>query len=89
MKSNSLNRLWVTLMGAAVGATGLTAKPITLPDFFALKRVSDPQISPDGKSIAYVVGTPDLTENRTQSDIWIAGIDGSDARPLAAYAYQH
>ncbi len=33
-------------------------------DFSRVKRVSDPQFSPDGAAIAYVVSTPDLDENR-------------------------
>ena len=33
-------------------------------DFSKIKRVSDPQFSPDGASVAYVVSTPNLEENR-------------------------
>ncbi|HET9269042.1 MAG TPA: hypothetical protein VFO31_12795, partial [Vicinamibacterales bacterium] len=33
-------------------------------DFSKVKRVSDPQFSPDGASVAYVVSTPNLEENR-------------------------
>src|SRR5262249_20827257 len=37
-----------------VPAPAAAKRPITLDDFFKLKRVSDPQISPDGKHVVYV-----------------------------------
>ena len=33
-------------------------------DLFKFKRVADPQISPDGKQVVYVVGTVDLDANK-------------------------
>src|SRR4051812_16024486 len=47
----------MTLLPAVVTA-GVPAKakrPIKLEDLFRFKRVSDPQTSPDGKAVAYVV----------------------------------
>ena len=40
---------------AAVFAEG--KRPMTIDDLFRFKRVSDPQISPDGKLVVYVLGT--------------------------------
>ncbi len=59
---------------AAVFAEG--RRPMTVDDLFRFKRVSDPQISPDGKSVAYVVGTVDLSANSTSSSIWLAPTSG-------------
>ena len=33
------------------------SRPMELEDLFRLKRVSDPQLSPDGTRVAYVVST--------------------------------
>jgi dipeptidyl aminopeptidase/acylaminoacyl peptidase len=44
-------------------------------DLFAVQRVSDPQISPDGKYIAVVVGTVSMEENRVNTDIWLIPTD--------------
>jgi dipeptidyl aminopeptidase/acylaminoacyl peptidase len=52
-------------------------RPMEIEDLFRLKRISDPQISPDGKSVAYVVGTVDKDANRTNNDIWLVPADGS------------
>lgn len=70
--------LALTLPAAAFAQT----RPMELEDLFRLKRVSDPQISPDGKHVAYVVTEVLKDENRTNSDIWLATIDGAEPRKL-------
>jgi dipeptidyl aminopeptidase/acylaminoacyl peptidase len=59
--------------------TGWSAeqRPIQLADMFKFQRVSDPQISPDGKRIAYVVTNVLKDENRTDADIWVVNADGT------------
>jgi dipeptidyl aminopeptidase/acylaminoacyl peptidase len=54
-------------------------RPMELEDMFRLKRVSDPQLSPDGKRVAYVVADVLKDENRTNADIWLVASDGSGA----------
>jgi dipeptidyl aminopeptidase/acylaminoacyl peptidase len=53
-------------------------------DLVRCKRLSDPQISPDGGSVAYTVTEADKEENRTNSDVWIVSLDGNAARPLTS-----
>jgi len=55
---------------------------LTMNDMFALKRISDPQISPDGKSVAYVVSVVDREKNASTSTIWLAPVAGGEARQL-------
>ncbi len=50
---------------------------ITPEDYFAFEFLSDPQLSPDGRWVAYVMTTVDQRQNRRQSNIWIAAVDGS------------
>jgi dipeptidyl aminopeptidase/acylaminoacyl peptidase len=47
-------------------------RPMKLEDLFRFQRVSDPQVSPDGMSVAYVVTTVDLEGNRSSSSIFLA-----------------
>jgi dipeptidyl aminopeptidase/acylaminoacyl peptidase len=54
-------------------------RPMKIDDLFAFKRVSDPQVSPDGKHVVYVVGAVDLPANKTASSLWIAATDGKSA----------
>lgn len=50
---------------------------ITPEDYYAFEFVSDPQVSPDGKLVAYVVTKVDRGQNRRQTSIWVATTDGS------------
>ncbi len=69
-----------TLLCSAHAA--VAARPMTLDDLFALRRVADPQISPDGKTVAYVLTTVDLAKNATVATIWLAPTDGGPPRQL-------
>ena len=53
-------------------------------DLFALEWASDPQISPDGKRVAYVRNSADVMKDRRRSQIWLVNADGTDHRPLSS-----
>lgn len=50
--------------------------PITVEDMWKVGRVSDPQVSSDGKMIAYVITRYSMDENNGSSSIYIVAIDG-------------
>ncbi len=51
-------------------------------DFSKVKRVSDPQFSPDGASIAYLVSTPNLEENRHVTSLHRMAVASGESRLL-------
>lgn len=53
--------------------------PFTLDDLARLKRVSDPQVSPDGGWVAYAVRSVDAKEDRGDTDIWMTSWDGKES----------
>jgi dipeptidyl aminopeptidase/acylaminoacyl peptidase len=56
---------------------------MTFDDLIAMQRVSEPQISPDGSSVAYTVGTAEMESNRIARNIWIVSTaPGSQPRQL-------
>jgi len=57
-------------------------KEITFDDFIQIKRVSDPQISPEGDLIAFVVTILDKEKNSGNSDIWLVPTKGEEIRQL-------
>lgn len=57
---------------------------ITPSDVYKLKTLSDPQISPDGKWIAYVVSTPDSVKDKSDTDIWMINWSGGESIRLTA-----
>src|ERR1700680_1849552 len=54
----------------------------TAMDEFQLQTAADPQISPDGKKIAYVRRFADPMTDKRYANLWIINADGSDHRPL-------
>lgn len=73
-------QITVFVLLAMVTASAQT--PFSARDMLTLKRLSDPQLSPDGRTIAYTVGTPDMTANRVVSQIWTMNLDGSRQRQI-------
>ncbi len=57
-----------------------TKKLITPEDLYALQFVEDPQISPDGKYIAFVKVTVEKVGNKYTRNIWLATLAGDQPR---------
>ncbi len=51
-------------------------RPMKIEDLYKFKRVSAPQISPDGKVVVYQVSTVDFDANKSSTALWIAATDG-------------
>jgi dipeptidyl aminopeptidase/acylaminoacyl peptidase len=52
-------------------------RPLRPDDIYRLPAVADPQLSPDGKWIAYTVSTIDSVRDKRHSTIWMISLDGS------------
>lgn len=59
-----------------------TKHPITFDDFISLGRVTDPQVSPDGKTVAFVVTYHNKVENKTNSNVYLTRLAGGAVRQL-------
>jgi dipeptidyl aminopeptidase/acylaminoacyl peptidase len=57
-------------------------RPLKPEDIFALKTVSDPQISPDGRWVAFSVRSLDPKADRADTDVWMVPFEGGDALRL-------
>jgi dipeptidyl aminopeptidase/acylaminoacyl peptidase len=75
--------LFVTLAPATASAQP-AKRAITLDDLARFKTVNDPQRSPDGKWVAYVVGSPDVEKDKRDSDLWMVSWDGAQAVRLTS-----
>ncbi|HMG19085.1 MAG TPA: S9 family peptidase [Gemmatimonadales bacterium] len=75
-------RLPILLLACLTLPLAAQRRAIAFEDFIALKGVSDPQLSPDGKWVAYTVGVPSLQENRGISRIWVAEVATGRSRQL-------
>jgi len=57
-------------------------KPFDANALLELKRISDPQISPDGKLAAFTVQTVDVAANKKPSQIWTVPLEGGAPRQI-------
>ena len=72
------NLLMLTLLAALPLAAQTPAKrPMTFADLMAMKRVSDPQISPSGKWVLFSVTDVSLEKNIKTNHLWMVPLDGS------------
>lgn len=64
----------------AVTATGAHAAAKFTPELLnSLGRVSDAQVSPDGKKVLYGVSTPNIENNNSNRELWVMDINGKNA----------
>ncbi len=59
-------------------------RAFTLEDLYRVKAVAEPAISPDGKTVAYVVGTSDWAAKKRTAAVWRTNADGTNARAVTA-----
>jgi len=57
---------------------------LKIEDIHALKTVQDPQVSPDGRWVAYAVRSNDVKEDRQDTDVWMIPFAGGEAVRLTA-----
>ncbi len=66
---------------ATHGATTLAAqspgRALAIEDYYRVKTVGGPELSPDGKWVAYTVSTRVEATNDNTSEVWLAAYDGS------------
>src|SRR5690349_15827000 len=74
--------LLLVLACACVLVAQTARHPMTLDDLARFRNVGDPQVSPDGKFVAYVVSTVNVKDDKSSSHIWMVGIDGSNDRQI-------
>ncbi len=64
------------------GSVAQAKHAITFDDLMKLQRISEPQVSPDGRWIAYVQGKVDFEANKVVKHIWLMSADGSSPKQL-------
>ena len=72
-----MRRLFLSLLVLAftLPAIAQAKHPFTFEDMMKLKRVGDPQVSPDGKWVLFSVVDVDLEANSKTPHIWIVPLD--------------
>ena len=64
-----------------IGAIG-AAHPFNAHDLVMMDRISDPQVSPDGKRVAYQLRETDYAGNKGVNSIWVVSLSGKNPKPV-------
>jgi dipeptidyl aminopeptidase/acylaminoacyl peptidase len=80
----SFSILLLILASAAALMAQPARRPLKFDDIARLRETRDPQISPDGQWVAYVVSTVDVKEDKTSSHIWMISFDGKTERQMTS-----
>jgi dipeptidyl aminopeptidase/acylaminoacyl peptidase len=60
------------------------SRPITIDDYFQIREVHDPQLSPDAKWVTYSVKTALLKDDKNEERIWMVPAAGGTSMALTA-----
>ena len=76
--------LSVLILAFAVPVFAQAKHPFTFEDMMKLKRVGDPQVSPDGKWVIFNVVDVDLEANSKTPHVWIVPTAGGQEKEIIA-----
>src|SRR5215470_4772338 len=75
-------RRWLILALASTAMVFAQKRPFDINALLELKRISDPQVSPDGRWVTFTVQTVDVAANKKPQQIWIVPLDGGTPRQI-------
>lgn len=87
MKTRLFSCLFLALLIPPPASSQTAMRAITIEDYFSLKLIRDPRISPDGKWITYTLTTTDLEKDESETRIWMVPATGGDPIPMTARGY--
>jgi dipeptidyl aminopeptidase/acylaminoacyl peptidase len=61
-----------------------TPRAVTIDDYFQIRDVTQPEVSPDGQWVAYAVRTRMLKEDKNEQRLWMVSTHGGDSIPMTA-----
>jgi dipeptidyl aminopeptidase/acylaminoacyl peptidase len=72
----------VVLLAITATFAQQAAAPFTINDLLKVRRLGDPQLSPDGKWIAYQIGDVNKDANRAIAQIYLIAVTGGEPKQL-------
>ena len=79
-----LGALALSLCTFAFVAAQQPAARLTIQELLKIQRVADPQLSPDGRWVAYQVSVPDMAANRSLTQVYVVAVAGSEPKQLTS-----
>ena len=85
IRLTSIGSVLALLLGVTLPAAAGEPHPFSVHDMLAMDRLSDHQVSPDGKMIVFVLRKTDLEANKGRTDLWLVDVDGKNLRQLTTH----
>lgn len=63
-------------------------RPLEIDDLYAIRLVSEPAISPDGRQIVWVETVLDKDEDTYRAALWLSDVNGANPRQLTSCQYR-
>jgi len=76
----------IFMLALASVAAAQDHRRFTIEELIKVRRVGDPQISPNGKRVAFTIGDVNFDANKTVTQIYVMAIDGSGIKQLTSGA---
>src|SRR5260370_41661671 len=77
---------WLVLALAPFSSVSAQKLPFNADALLKIQRIGDPQLSPDGKTVAFSVSQPDLPNNRAAHSVWSVPLAGGTPQKLSDQA---
>ena len=78
-----MKKIFLLLLSVAmITAASAQKRPFAIEDLYKIKAIVDPQISPDGKSIAFTVTENNLAEGKSKTEVYLMDADGNNIRKV-------
>jgi dipeptidyl aminopeptidase/acylaminoacyl peptidase len=72
------------VLATAAAAQQSARRSLKLDDLARFRELRDPQCSPDGQWVAYVLSTIDVKEDKSNTHIWMVSFDGKTDRQITS-----
>lgn len=82
-----MKRLVISICALAALASGVHAQQtrrFTIEELLKVRRVLDPQVSPDGKRVAFTIGDVSFDANRVVTRIYVQSVGGGTMKQLTS-----
>src|SRR5687767_7570177 len=74
----------VLVLGLALIVVAQPERPFTIEQLLKVRRVADPRVSPDGKSVAFTIGDVNFDGNRAVNQIYVVALAGGEIKQLTS-----
>lgn len=75
---------FIFVLAFASVAVGQDSRRFTIEDMMKVRRVADPRVAPDGKSVAFTIGDVNFDGNRVVNQIYVVSLAGGEPKQLTS-----